>query len=122
MMVLGTLLGEAYDLLCRSDYDSLRCFAGTAPVTRQSGKTRYVTRRRAASRRLAEAIYHLARVAVLHDPISKARYKSLRAKELGHARSLRTVGDRLLLVCCSLLRKGEMFDKEFKKVTAAAAA
>ena len=121
-VVLGTLLGEAYELLCRRDYDSLRCFAGTAPVTRQSGKTKYVTRRRAASRRLTEAIYHLARVAVLHDPVSKARYKSLRAKGLGHARSLRTVGDRLLLVCCSLLRKGEIFDKEFKKVPEAAAA
>ena len=69
-----------------------------------------------------EAIYHLARVAVLHDPISKARYQSLRGKGLGHARSLRTVGDRLLLVRCSLLRKGEMFDKEFKKVPEAATA
>ena len=122
MVVLGTLLGEAYELLCRRDYRSLRCFAGTAPVTRQSGKSRYVMGRRAASRRLTEAIYHLARVAVLHDPVSRARYKSLRAKGLGHARSLRTVGDRLLLVCCSLLRKGEMFDKEFKKVPEAAAA
>ncbi len=122
MVVLGTLLGEAYELLCRRDYDSLRCFAGTVPVTRQSGKTRYVARRRAASRRLVEAVYHLARVAVLHDPVSKARYKSLRARGLSHARSLRTVSDRLLLVCCSLLRKGEMFDKEFKKVPEAAAA
>ena len=122
MIVLGTLLGEAYDMLCRRDYSSLRCFAGTAPVTKQSGKTKYVMRRRAASRRLTEAIYHLARVAVLHDPVSRARYKSLRAKGLGHARSLRTVGDRLLLVCCSLLKKGELFDKEFKKVPETAAA
>ena len=122
MIVLGTLLSEAYDLLCRRDYASLRCFAGTAPVTRQSGKSKYVMRRRAASRRLVEAIYHLARVAVLHDPVSKARYKSLRAKGLTHARSLRTVGDRLLLVCCSLLKKGEVFDKEFKKVPEAVAA
>ncbi len=29
MFVLGTLLGETYELLCRRDYDSLRCFAGT---------------------------------------------------------------------------------------------
>jgi len=45
MLVLGTLLGEAYELLCRRDYDSLRCFAGTAPVTRQVGQeqVRYAT-------------------------------------------------------------------------------
>jgi hypothetical protein len=80
-------------------------------------------RRRAVSQRLAEVIYHLARVATVHDPVSKARYKSLRAKGLGHARCFRTVGDRLLLVCCcSLLKKGELFDKEFKKVPEAAAA
>ena len=122
MIVLGTLLGEAYELLCRRDYDSLRCFAGTAPVTRQSGKSKYVMRRRAASQRLTEAVYHLSRVAVVHDPVSKSRYKSLRARGLSHARSLRTVGDRLLLVCCSLLKKGEVFDKEFKKVAEAVAA
>lgn len=122
MIVLGTLLGEAYDMLCRRDYGSLRCFAGTAPVTRQSGKSRYVMRRRAVSQRLAEVIYHLARVATMHDPVSRARYKSLRARGLGHSRCLRTVGDRLLLVCCSLLKKGELFDKEFKKVAQTAAA
>ena len=122
MIVLGTLLGEAYELLCRRDYDSLRCFAGTAPVTKQSGKSKYVTRRRAASQRLMEAVYHLARVAVIHDPVSKSRYRSLRQRGLSHARSLRTVGDRLLLVCCSLLRKGELFDKEFKKAAEAVAA
>lgn len=121
-IVLGTLLGEAYDMLCRRDYGSLRCFAGTAPVTKQSGKARYVIRRRAASRRLTGAVYHLARVAVLHDPASRTRYKSLRARGLSHARCLRTVGDRLLMVCCSLLKKGELFDKEFKKVPEIAAA
>ena len=68
-----------------------------------------------------EAVYHLARVAVLHDPVSKSRYKSLRVRVLSHARSLRTVGDRLLLVCCSLLKKGGLFDKEFKKVPEAIA-
>ena len=122
VIVLGTLLGEAWELLSRRDYGSLRCFAGAAPVTKQSGKSRYVIRRRAASRRLAGAVYHLARVAVLHDPVSRSRYKSLRARGLGHARSLRTVGDRLLLVCCSLLKKGELFDKEFKKAPEAVAA
>ena len=71
--------------------------------------------RSAASRRLAEALYHWAGAAMLHDPVSKAGYASLRARGLRHSRSLRTVGDRLLSVACALLRKGELFDKEFKK-------
>ena len=41
---------------------------------------------------------------------------------LSHARSLRTVGDRLLLVWCSLPKKGKLLDKEFKKVAEAGAA
>lgn len=57
----------------------------------------------------------------MHNPVSKSRYKSLRARGLSHARSFRTVGDRLLLVCCSLLKKGELFDKEFKKAAEVAA-
>ena len=114
-VVLSTLLAESYDLIRRRDYKALRCLVGVAPVTRQSGKSKYVMRRRAASRRLAEALYHWAGVAVLHDPVSKARYASLRARGLRHSRSLRTVGDRLLSVACAMLKKGEPFDKEFKK-------
>jgi len=115
MFVLGTFLSEAYELFCRRDYASLRSLAGAAPVTRQSGKARYVVRRRAASKRLMVAVYHMARTAIVHDPVSKARYESLRARGITYARCLRTVGDRLLCVSCRLLEKGEMFDKEFKK-------
>jgi len=68
MFVLGTFLSEAYELLCRRDYASLRSLAGAAPVTRQSGKTKYVVRRRAASKRLMQAVYHMAGIAVVHDP------------------------------------------------------
>ena len=121
-VVLSTLLAEAWDLIRRRDYKALRCLVGTAPVTRQSGRSKYVMRRRASSRRLTEALYHWAGVAVLHDPVSKARYASLRARGLRHSRSLRTVGDRLLRVACTLLEKGELFDKEFKTPPQAAAA
>jgi len=71
--------------------------------------------RRAVSQRLGEVIYYLARVATMHDPASKARYKSLRAKRLGHAKCLRTVGDRLLLVSCSLLKKESCLTRSLKK-------
>ena len=82
-----------------------------------SGKTKYVVRHRAVSRRLSEALQHWVGIAVLHDPVSKARYASLRARELSYCRSIRTVGDHLLSVVCTLLKKGELFDKNFKKVT-----
>ncbi len=120
-VTLSTFLAEAWDLIRRRDYRALRCLVGTAPVTKQSGKSRYVMRRRTASRRLAEALYHWAGVAVLQDPVSKARYASLRIRGLRHSRTLRTVGDRLLRVACALFEKGELFDKNFKELQKKAA-
>ena len=117
MVVLATLLTEAWDPLKKRDCDSLRCLGGTAPVTKQSGETRYVTRRRAASRKLVDAIVHWAGIAVMHDPTSKAKYAALRKRGHGYYRALRSVGDRLLFVACKLLEKGELFDKNFKKTT-----
>ena len=110
--VAATLLAEAHDALRRRDYHALRCLCGVAPVTRQSGGTRFVTRRLAVHGRLRDALYHGARVAMQHDPACRARYDALRARGHGHHRALRSVGDRLLQVACAMLRDGTMFDPE----------
>ena len=114
-VVLATLLGEAWDIIRRRDHGALRLLGGVAPVTKQSGKSKYVVRRRAVCRNLSDALHVLGGIAAIHDPVSKARYQSLRARGLGYCRSVRTVCDRLLLVACAILEKGEMFDKQFKK-------
>ena len=102
--VLATLLAEAPQALARRDYKALRCLTGVAPVTRQSGKYKLVMRRVAAHDRLRDAVYHWARVAVQHDPVSKAKYAALRGRGHSHARALRSVADRLLAVACAMLR------------------
>ena len=121
-VVLSILLSEAGEILSRRNYRALRCFAGVAPVTKQSGKSKQVVRRRASCRRLMAAVSQMAKIAVMHDPVSKAGYESLRARGLGYHRTLRTVGDRLLHVGCALLKKGEVFDKEYGKAREKAAA
>ena len=92
------------------DYDALRCLCGVAPVTRRSGKSLLVVRRLAAHDRLRDAAYHWARVAAHRDPVSRAKYQALRSRGHGHARSLRSVADRLLNVACAMLRDGTCFD------------
>ena len=114
-IVLATLIGEAWDLIRRRDLKALRCLGGVAPVTRQSGKTKQVILRRAACRSLSNAFHVLGAIAVINDPASRAKYESLRGKGHGYCRSVRTVCDRLLYVACAILKKGELFDKEFKK-------
>jgi len=117
-IVLATLLAEASDALRRRDYHALRCLCGVAPVTRRSGKSRLVQRRQAAHRRLANAVYHWARVAVQHDPRSRAKYAALRQRGHGHARALRSVADRLLAVACAMLESQTLYDPRLGRQTA----
>lgn len=120
-MNLATLLAEAWEPLQRRDYHALRCLAGVAPITKQSGRSRHVERRRAANQRLANAIYHYARVATQHDPVSQAKYAALRARGHSHGRALRAVGDRLLGVLCAMLESQTEFDPSHPRGTARAA-
>lgn len=108
--VLATLFAEADDALQRRDYHALRCLCGVAPVTKRSGKSMSVSLRRASHRRLRNATYHWARVATQKDPVCRAKYHALRSRGHGHARSLRTVADRLLNVACAMLRDQTPFD------------
>ena len=116
-IVLAVLLAEAFDTLKRADYAILRILCGlcgVAPVTRRSGKSRAVTRRLACNPRLRNAIHYLADAARRCDEKSKAKYLALKARGCSHARALRTIGDRLLYVACTMLKNGALFDPCFE--------
>jgi len=119
---LATLLAEAWQPLQRREYSVLRAMSGTAPVTRRSGKACIVLRRLACNKRLERAVYHWARVAVQHDPRSRAKYAELRRRGHSHGRALRSVGDRLLFLACTLLQRQILFDPDYKHADVAAAA
>jgi len=118
---LATLLAEAPEPLKRRDYHALRTLSGVAPVTRRSGKHTLVLRRLACHRRLSDAVYHWARVAIQHDPNSRHRYAALRHRGHSHGRALRGVGDRLLAVACAMLTNRTLFDPTRYAVQPAAA-
>jgi transposase len=109
-VILATLLTEAGDPLARRDHTALRTLSGVAPVTKRSGKTCIVVMRYAAQARLRQAVFHWARVAVMHDPTSRSRYEALRARGHSYGRALRSVADRLLGVTCVLLRRRTLFN------------
>ncbi len=109
-IALATLLAEASDPLQRRDYAALRSLTGVAPVTKRSGKSWIVIRRQACHPRLANAVYHWARVAVQADPTSRAKYAALRSRGHSHGRALRSVADRLLAVACAMLRDRTIFN------------
>jgi transposase len=119
-IVGATLLAEASEPLRRRDYHAIRTLAGQAPVTKRSGKSCFVQRRLACNKRLANAMYHWARVAVVCDPRSKQRYAALRARGCSHGRTLRSVADRLLKLLCTLLQRQVSFDPNHNAKQAAA--
>jgi transposase len=111
---IAALLAEACQPLRQRDYHVLRLLSGSAPVTRRSGKSYFVRRRYACNNRLRNAVFHWARAAVKHDPISKRRYDELRRRGHNQARALRGVGDRLLYVLCTTLQRQTLYDPNHK--------
>lgn len=110
-MVTATLLAEASSSLSARQYDSVRALAGTAPVTKRSGKRlRVVHMRYACNGRLRQALYHWARTSLQTDAATRAYYDRLRARGLHHARALRSVGDRWLRILIAMLKSRTLYD------------
>jgi transposase len=110
-MVAATMLTEATGPLADRDYGTLRAQAGIAPVTKRSGKRAlFVHMRYACKRRLREALYHWSRTSIQHDVAARAYYDALRARGRGHARALRSVGDRWLRILIAMLRTRSLYD------------
>jgi transposase len=108
------MLSEASQAIADRDYHGLRCYAGTAPVTRQSGKKTVVLMRHGCNERLRNALYHWARVSIICDPRSRSQYAQLRAKGHSHGRFLRGLADRWLRVLIAMLKRRTLYDPAFQ--------
>lgn len=91
------VLGEFGDDPTRfADAASRRAYAGSAPITRASGRSRLVLRRRIRNRRLADAVRWWAFAATQHSPGAKAYYLARRAAGDRHEAALRRLAGKLL--------------------------
>jgi len=128
---LGTLTGarvlaEIGDDRSRFQHaKGLKAYAGAAPVTRASGKTKSVTRRKVKNNRLNAAGYTWAFSALTASPGARAHYD--RRKEAGdrHAAAQRNLFARLLGCLHHCLITGQHYDEATafpatKKITQAA--
>ncbi len=109
-VIATTMLSEASRPLRERDYEALRCYAGTAPVTKQSAKRKTVSMRRACSSRVRQAVFHWSGLSLMFDSRCRQHYDALRSAGHDHPRALRGVGDRLLAVLVAVLRSGKPFD------------
>jgi transposase len=100
-----------------TDGRALKAFAGAAPVTRASGKSRYVHARRAKNDRIAAAGYVWALAAVRHDPQWEARYRARRAAGDRHVTALRKMFNTMLGKLHHCLTTGQHYQPELAFAT-----
>jgi transposase len=79
-----------------TDSKARKNYAGTSPITRQSGKQKTVHARFIHNNRLINALDLYAAAATLHCPHVKTYYDQLRDRGLGHHAALRQVANRLV--------------------------
>ncbi len=79
-----------------TDPNSLRAFAGTAPVTIASGRSHYVKARRVRSKRLADACHWWAFAMLTKSAGAREHYDKRRAAGDQHNAALRNLANKLL--------------------------
>jgi transposase len=110
VIIAATFLAEAGQALAENDLGRLRVLAGTAPVTKRSGRSCSVGMRRACNARLRQMVRQWAFTAARTDPYARDLYGRMRARGLPHERALRGLADRLLACLVATLRDNTLFD------------
>jgi transposase len=93
------------------DAKGLKAYAGAAPITRASGKTRSVTCRRVKNNRLAAAGYIWAFSALTASPGARGHYDRRRDAGDRHAAAERNLFGRLLGCLHHCLLTGQHYDE-----------
>ena len=86
-------------------------YAGTAPITRASGKRQVVVARLARNRRLADAFYQWAFSALTASPGARAFYDRCRAAGKTHPQALRALANRLVGILHGCLRHRSRYNE-----------
>ncbi|MEV0982529.1 IS110 family transposase [Streptomyces sp. NPDC049915] len=95
-----------------ADARGLKAYAGSAPITRASGKKHHVGRRRVKNDRLNHAGYLWAFAALTASPGAKAHYRHRRERGDWHSQAQRHLFNRMIGQLYHCLQRGELFDEQ----------
>jgi transposase len=115
---LGTVLGARVLAEFGDDptrYTSAKArknYAGTSPITRQSGKKKTVLARYVHNDRLLDALGAQAFAALSTSPGARAYYDRQRARGVGHRPALRQLGNRLVGLLHGCLKTATVYDED----------
>jgi transposase/transposase IS116/IS110/IS902 family protein len=85
-------------------------YAGTSPITRQSGKTKTVHGRYIYNRRLVDALHAQAMTAARNEPGAAAYYQRLRDRGVTHNTALHQLANRLVGIIHGCLKTRTVYD------------
>jgi transposase len=112
VILAARVLGEFGDDLHRyTDARARKNYAGTAPITRASGKKKIVLARYARNRRLGDALQQWAFCSLRGSPGARAYYQQLRTRNIGHQAALRQVANRLVGILHGCLKTHTPYDE-----------
>jgi transposase len=107
------LLAELGDDRERFDSpEALQCYAGTAPVSFQSGQIQKVRFRRACQKGLRQTVHLWANLSRIKCPWAEAYYQKKREQGQSHACALRCLGQRWLKILWKMWQNGARYDAE----------
>ncbi len=95
-----------------ADARALKAYAGSAPVTRASGRSTVVSARRIKNQRLAATGYVWAFAALRPSPGARAHYNRRRATGDRHTEALRNLTNRLLGCLHHCLQTGNLYTEQ----------
>ncbi len=95
-----------------ADAKARKNYAGTAPITRASGKSRVVLARVARNRRLGDALYLWAFTSMNSSPGARAYYDTRRAQGATHHVALRALANRLVGLLHGCLRHHARYNED----------
>jgi transposase len=114
---LGRILGARVlaefgdDKTRYADAKARRNYAGTSPITRQSGKKKIVLARYVHNDRLVDALGRQAFAALIASPGARGYYDQQRARGVGHHAALRQLGNRLVGILHGCLKTGTLYNE-----------
>jgi hypothetical protein len=112
--VLGArVLGELGD--DRTRFATAKCrknFAGSAPITKASGRSLVVLARVARPRRLADALDQWAFCSITQSPGARRYYDELRARNKTHRQALRQLANRWVGILHTCLDRNQLYDEQ----------
>ncbi len=93
------------------DPQAIQCYAGTAPITEESGKSRWVHFRRGCNKCLRATVHLWANLSREKCAWAQAYYQHKREEGKTHACALRCLGQRWLKILWKMWQTGTAYDE-----------